>query len=79
MTITGNVLELDLDPVVHSAMILRTMPLWAWSSLFIGWTTPDMLLHHYHDLGHPVMLDPGAPITGCTMRYLGLHNCRLGV
>lgn len=46
MTITGNVLELDLDPKIHTAEILLTMPLYVWGSVFAGWTTPDMLLHH---------------------------------
>ena len=77
MTITGNVLELELDPTVHTAEILLTLPLWAWSSRFTGWTTPDMLLHYETRIDHPVMLEPGAPLVGVTMRWERLHNCDL--
>lgn len=71
------ILELDLDPTVHTAPLLRTLPMWAWSSYFGGWATPDMTLYYAEPIGHPVMLEPGAPIVGCTMRYERLHNCSL--
>lgn len=41
--------------------------------------TSQMAFYRLHGtnvrIGHPVMLEPGAPLVGTTMRAEGLHNC----